>query len=193
MKTEQIPARDRIVFATAELLRHRGYAATGMKQIVEDANAPFGSIYHYFPGGKEELADETVRRGGEFFLALLMIYLEDYPDPAEAISEFFDGAAGTLERTGYADACPIATLALEVANTNERLRRTTAAAFDSWLVPLVTRFTDAGIRAKAAEDLATATLAALEGGFILSRAKRSTQPMAAARDLAVGAVERALG
>lgn len=163
-----------------------------MKQIVEDSGAPFGSIYHHFPGGKEELADETVRRGGEFFLALVEAYLAEHPDPATAIAEFFDGAAVTLERTGFADACPIATLALEVANTNERLRVTTAEVFDSWLAALSARLRAAGIDAGEADALATATLASLEGGFILCRAKRSTAPLAAARDFAVAAIRRAL-
>ena len=45
--------RDRIVQASAELFRRQGYAATGVKQIVTDAQAPFGSLYHFFPGGKE--------------------------------------------------------------------------------------------------------------------------------------------
>src|SRR5690349_24036586 len=113
---ERTGTRDRIVFASAELFRRQGYAATGLKQIVAEAEAPFGSIYHFFPGGKEELGAETIRVGGRFFLALAETYLEAIDDPAEAIREFFDGAAGTLVATDYADACPIATLALELAS-----------------------------------------------------------------------------
>ena len=48
--------RDRIVDASAELFRRQGYNATGVKQIVTEAQAPFGSLYHFFPGGKEQLA-----------------------------------------------------------------------------------------------------------------------------------------
>jgi AcrR family transcriptional regulator len=47
--------RERIVDASAELFRRQGYSATGVKQIVEAAQAPFGSLYHFFPGGKEQL------------------------------------------------------------------------------------------------------------------------------------------
>ena len=46
------PTRDRILYATAELFRRQGYAGTGLKQVVAEAQAPFGSLYHHFPGGK---------------------------------------------------------------------------------------------------------------------------------------------
>src|ERR1700704_2934259 len=56
--------RDRIVDASAELFRRQGYAATGVKQIVTEAQAPFGSLYHFFPGGKQGLGAEAIRTSG---------------------------------------------------------------------------------------------------------------------------------
>jgi AcrR family transcriptional regulator len=190
---ERQGTRDRIVFASAELFRRQGYAGTGLKQIVAEADAPFGSIYHFFPGGKEELGAETIRVGGRFFLALAESYLSAIEDPAEAIREFFDGAAETLVATDYADACPIATLALEVASTSEPLRVATADAFDSWLDALSARFRASGLSPARAESLSLAVLSALEGAFVLCRSKRSTAPLAAARDMAVAAIDEALG
>lgn len=189
----EIPTRDRIVFTSAELFRRQGYAATGLKQISTAAGAPFGSIYHFFPGGKEDLGATTLREGGAFFLLLFGQYLDEYPDIAQAIGEFFDGAAQTLVATDYADACPIATIALEVSSTSEPLREAAAGAFDSWLEALGDAFERAGLEPGEAESLALGTLSALEGAFVLCRAKRTVAPLAAARDMAVGAVERALG
>ena len=62
-----VPTRQRILYASAELFGRRGYSGTGLKQISEASRAPFGSLYHHFPGGKEELGDEVVRQAGEFF------------------------------------------------------------------------------------------------------------------------------
>jgi len=188
----EIPTRDRIVFTSAELFRRQGYAATGLKQISVASGAPFGSIYHFFPGGKEELGATTLREGGRFFLALFGQYADEYPDVVEAVREFFDGAAETLIATDYADACPIATIALEVSSTSEPLREAAAEAFDSWLDALTAVLEGTGIATAEAKPLAAGVLSALEGAFVLCRAKRTTEPMAAARDLAVGAVERAL-
>ena len=188
----EIPTRDRIVFTSAELFRRQGYAGTGLKQISAAAEAPFGSIYHFFPGGKEELGATTLREGGRFFLALFGQYADEHPDAAEAVAEFFDGAAETLIATDYADACPIATIALEVSSTSEPLRQAAADAFDSWLDALHAVFENAGITPAQAAPLAAAVLSALEGAFVLCRAKRTTEPLAAARDMAVLSIRGAL-
>jgi len=105
--------KDRIVTTSAELFRRQGYNATGIKQIVDEARAPFGSIYHFFPGGKEQLGDEVIRQAGRFYFHLFEAIFDAAPDLATATSDFFAGAAETLRVTGYADACPIATVALE--------------------------------------------------------------------------------
>lgn len=119
--------------AAAELFRRQGYAGTGLKQVVTEAQAPFGSLYHHFPGGKEALADEVLRTGGAFFLALYQGFVQAAPDYTVAVDDFFAGAAQTLVATGYQDACPIATVAGEVASANETLRLATADVFESWL------------------------------------------------------------
>ena len=59
--------KERILETTAEQFRRYGYTGTGMKQIVTEASAPFGSIYHFFPGGKEQFGEETIRRSGEMY------------------------------------------------------------------------------------------------------------------------------
>jgi hypothetical protein len=70
------------------------------------------------------------------------------------------------------DVCPIATLALEVASTDDILRAATAAVFESWLERLAPRFRSLGVSADDATALAETTLCALEGGFMLARSRR---------------------
>jgi AcrR family transcriptional regulator len=188
----QLPTRDRIVYASAELLRRQGYAGTGLKQIVSEANARFGSLYHFFPGGKEQLADEVLRTGGRFFLALYEAIAAAAPDLVSSVRDFFAGAAQTLEATDFADACPIATVAGEVASTHEVLRRATADVFESWLTALTEDAVEAGIPAERARPLAVSVLALLEGAFLLSRSQRSVEPMGACAESAVALVEKAI-
>src|SRR5689334_12067530 len=106
--------RERIVQASAELFRRQGYAATGVKQIVSAAQAPFGSLYHFFPGGKEQLGAEAIRTSGALYELLIPAVFGPAPDVVSGVSDFFAGAAAHLVDTGYEDACPIATVALEV-------------------------------------------------------------------------------
>jgi AcrR family transcriptional regulator len=189
---ERVPTRDRILFAGAELFRRQGYAATGLKQVVAEAGAPFGSLYHHFPGGKEQLGEEVIRAGGAFFLALYEQIAGDAPDVVSAVRDFFAGAGETLEATDYADACPIATIAGEVAGTHETLRVASDDVFESWAGAAATDLAAAGIPPDEARALALAFVALIEGGFLLSRAARSTEPMRAAGQAAVALVEGAL-
>ena len=188
----RIPTRERIVYATAELLRRQGYAATGLKQIAAESEATLGSVYHFFPGGKEQLADEVLRTGGRFFLALYEAIAAEAPDLVSAVRDFFAGAGQTLLATDFADACPIATVAGEIASTNEVLRAAVAEVFESWLEALVEDAVEAGIGAESARSLAVNVLAVLEGAFLLSRSLRSLEPMHACSDAAVGLVTAAL-
>ena len=105
--------------------------------------------------------------------------------------DFFAGAAETLRETDYADACPIATVALEVASTNETLRLATADVFTEWIDGASAYFAHAGISRVRARELAFAMLSLLEGAFIFCRAMRTTEPMEVAGAAAVEAVRRA--
>jgi hypothetical protein len=94
-----------------------------------------------------------------------------------AIRAAFHDAGVTLVETDFADACPVETVALEVASTNERLRLATAEVFDSWVAALAVFLTDGGIDPDEAPELAVTILAALEGAFVLARATRRTDAL----------------
>ncbi|HEV2062852.1 MAG TPA: TetR/AcrR family transcriptional regulator [Solirubrobacteraceae bacterium] len=185
--------KDRILETTAELFRRHGYTGTGMKQIVRAANAPFGSLYHHFPGGKEALGQEVIRRSGAMYGELFAEIARRADGPLDYVRDVFEGAAQTLVESGYEDACPIATVALEVASTNEPLRVATAEVFQSWLdgwAAYLERV--AGIDRERARTLAFELLGAMEGAFVLSRALRSPEPMLVAGAAAVERVREAL-
>ncbi len=184
--------RERIVQASAELFSRQGYAATGVKQIVAEAAAPFGSLYHFFPGGKEQLAVEAIVRSGALYERLVPAVFDPAPDVVSAVRAFFAGAGEHLRDTGYADACPIATIALEVSSASEPMRAACAQVFERWIALGAERFAGAGIDEVAAQELAIAMFAALEGAFVLARATRSVEPLVIAGELTAAAVERAL-
>lgn len=188
-----VPTRDRIRDAAADLFQHQGYHATGVKQIVRDASAPLASLYHFFPGGKEALGAEAVLVSGAGYQTLVEAVWDSAPDVVASVTAVFDGAAAVLEATGYEDACPIATVALEVASTNETLRVATAAVFDAWIEALTGRLEATGLPGDTARELSFALVAGLEGAFVLARSTRSTEPLRAAGRVAADAVARASG
>lgn len=184
--------RERILDASSELFRRQGLVGTGIKQILTVANAPYGSLYHHFPGGKDELAAETIKRAGDDYAALVAEKLLAGPDLVANVRDAFISAGQTLVDTDYADACPIETVALEVASTNERLRLATAEVFESWIAGLVALLTHAGVPEPAARPLALVILSALEGAFIFDRTSRTTEAVEACADAMSALVRNAI-
>jgi AcrR family transcriptional regulator len=185
--------RDRILDAAGGLFRRHGYAATGLKAIVSASNAPYGSLYHFFPRGKEELGVAVLRSGGATYRELVESIFTPGTDVVEATSAFFEGAADLVEGTGFADACPIATMALEVADTSEPMRQAAADAFESWLTVLTDRLEDAGVRPPRSRELAVELFCAVEGAFLLSRTTRSAEPIRIAGRAATASVRVDIG
>jgi AcrR family transcriptional regulator len=184
--------RERIVDAGAELFRRQGYAATGVKQIVTEAQAPFGSLYHHFPGGKEELGAEAIRASGALYELLISAVFDPAPDVVSAVRAFFAGAAEHVRETDYADACPIATVSLEISSTSEPMREACAEVFESWIAAGSPRFQAAGLSETTARELTIAMIAALEGAFVLARALRDTEALRIAGEYTAAVVQRAL-
>lgn len=185
--------RERILEASSELFRRQGLTGTGIKQILGAAHAPFGSLYHHFPGGKDQLAAETISRAGAFYAELVFTHLLAEPDPVASIRATFLAAGETLRETDYADACPIETIALEVASTNETLRLATAEVFESWTVGFTAWLSSHGVAEADARPLALTIIAAIEGAFVLCRATKSTAALEATADAMATLVGAALG
>ena len=82
-----------------------------------------------------------------------------------------------LVETDYADACPIATVALEVASTNETLRQATAEVFTDWIEVGGRHLEQRGVPPEAARGLIIGFITSLEGAFVLARSLRSTEPL----------------
>jgi len=178
---------------SAALLQRQGLTGTGVKQILAEAHAPFSSLYHHFPGGKDELARAAIGDAGARYQGIVEAVWDEAPDVISSVAAVFDAAARTLEETDFAVACPIATVALEVASTNERLRLATAEVFDSWIAACTGRLEAASISADHARLLALTLMSLLEGAFMLSQAMKSTEPMRAACVSATTAVRSVLG
>jgi AcrR family transcriptional regulator len=180
------------VESAAELFSREGFGATGIKAVLAAAAAPYGSLYHFFPGGKQELGAAALTHGGERYRELLESVYPPGADVVEATEASFVQAAGLLEETDYRYACPIATIALEVANTDELLRTAAAAAFESWLEVLEQRFTEAGMSTERALEVAVEAFCLIEGALLLARTTRSSVPMHIAGRAAARAVSDAL-
>ena len=182
--------KDRLLDASGELFRRQGYSGTGLKEILAEARAPFGSLYHHFPGGKEELGAETVRRSGRLYALVMADAMDVEGDIAERVEKAFARAAADMEASGWADACPIATVALETSSASEPLREACADVFEEWFAGLAAVFAAEG--AADPRRLAIELVCAIEGAFVLCRALRTPEPLLAAGRAVAASVRAAL-
>jgi AcrR family transcriptional regulator len=172
--------KESILTAAVELMRRKGYGAVGMKDIVEASGAPIGSLYHHFRDGKVQIAREALINAGRAYALLIPSIVDDYTDLGTAIDAVFKQAAQDMAGTGFANMCPVASVAAEVADTVEELRETTASVFQYWVDGGSAYFASRGLDPAQARDVTLTLISTLEGAFVLARTLRSTEPLLAA-------------
>ena len=179
--------RQEIVRSAALLFRRQGYAATGTSQILAVSGAPRGSLYHYFPQGKEQIAAAAVEHASDLVAATLSRLIEQAPTPGAALREYGRLLSGWLQDSGYRDGCPITTTLLELAPDSPGVTAAGQRAFGEWSGLFERALLASGADAAAARRLATLAVAALEGALVLARVQQDAavvlDVVAAAADL----------
>lgn len=177
--------KQKLVAATGSLLRRQGFHATGLSDIVEESGAPRGSLYFYFPGGKDELATAALEAAGLEWRARIEAVVEAAPDLGSAITNIVDLLADDLEASKFQHGCPVAAVALET--TSEPVRKAIVAHYAAWEKGISEHLARLGIPAAAAKPLAVVALSSIEGALLLARVQRSKAPL-----LTVGKALRAM-
>ncbi|GAA3635481.1 TetR/AcrR family transcriptional regulator [Streptomyces chitinivorans] len=171
--------RERMVFSAAQLIRRDGVAATGLRDIVAHAQAPRGSLRHYFPGGKEQLVNEAVEWAGRYAAKRVDRFLAEMPEPSP--SRLFEAMVrqwtDEYRSAGFATGCPVVAATVDRAGSAESTRQAAAAAFDAWNRPVARALTEMGVPAGRAASLATLMISALEGAIVIARAERDARAL----------------
>jgi TetR/AcrR family transcriptional repressor of lmrAB and yxaGH operons len=169
--------RETLLATSVRLFRQKGYAATGLAEILAESGAPKGSLYHYFPGGKAEIGAEAVQLAGKTVTHTLKELAGKTAGPGDLIERYFDMLAWWMAASHYRDGCPITTTLLETVPEHEAIREAGAAAFAGWASVLADSAVSAGIAQPRAERLARFTIAALEGALIQCRVSGDEAPL----------------
>lgn len=169
--------REQLIDAAADLLQRKGYAATGVAQVLEASGTTRGSLYFHFPGGKEELSAEALRQRGAAMGDFIGQLLRDAPTMAAAVTAFAGALALRLTDSGFERGCALATATLDAATESESIRDACNAGYAAWHGLLVARMREEGWSDEQSAELATLVLSALEGALILARAKQDPEPI----------------
>jgi TetR/AcrR family transcriptional repressor of lmrAB and yxaGH operons len=167
--------RERMIESAVALFRERGVEGTSFSDVLERSGAPRGSLYHWFPDGKAQLAEEATRYAGEVIAAGLAAALAE-KDPVAAIEGFARMYRALLRDSDFAAGCPIVSASLE-GDRSPAARDAAGAAFARWQELLADALERRGLQRERAASVATLAIAAIEGGIVLARAQRSAEPL----------------
>ena len=162
--------RERLVEAMSSSLRRRGYGSTAMKDILAEAEATAGSMYHHFPDGKEQLASAAVSEVGRSNTEGLVAIIEGAPSVAEAAVAFYRALIEDMESSEFRSGCPIGVPATEIAFVLDGVREASAEVFASWVDVISTGLEREGWDPDQAERAARFAVSASEGASTLARA-----------------------
>jgi AcrR family transcriptional regulator len=185
--------RQRIVAAAADLILQHGVAGTTVEDVRARAGVSSSQVYHYF-ADKETLVRAVVDYRAETVVG-------ETHEPALAAIEGIDGLRAwrdmiisVQENAGCQGGCPLGSLGSELAELDHVARHDVAAGFRRWEAAIracLQGMRDRGqlVPSADADQLATAMLAALEGGLLLAQIERNTRPLAAALDVMISLTE----
>ncbi len=170
--------RGRLLQAAVRLFRQKGYAASGLAEILAISGAPRGSLYHYFPGGKEEIGAEAVRSAGEQVAKSLNDLLQRTAGSNDFIVAYTAQLAGWIQASDYRDGCPIATTLLETTPRSELIAAAGREVLENWTGLIATAFMRDGADGPGAHALAQLLISTVEGALLMARVLRDTAPLA---------------
>lgn len=170
-------AREQILQTTCDLLEKQGYHGTGLNEIVKESGAPKGSLYYYFPEGKEQITAEAVLQSGRAVSGRIRAGLEASSSASKSIYDFILLIAENVEHSGFAAGSPLTAVAMETATQSERINLACREAYGMLQSAFQEKLRESGFSSSKAEELATFVTAAIEGGIILSRTLHSADPL----------------
>jgi len=170
--------RDRLLNGARRLLAEKGYAGMELRDVAERGNAPRGSIYHHFPGGKTQLAVEAAELEGREIRAAIESSLGEL-GLAETLATFGEMFRRRVKDKPERLGCPVAAAAL-ARPEDPALAAAATAAFESWEAPIAAALRDEGVAKREAENFAGLVVSTVEGALIRARAAGDDAPLASA-------------
>lgn len=168
-------SRASMVRSAASLIRSRGVSATSLSDVLADSGAPRGSIYHHFPDGKRQLAEDAINWTSERVLAHLRA--GNPASPSEVMERFIAMWRQVVVTSGATAGCVVAGVAIDTGPEEVALMEVVRNAFRSWAGVLAEKLEAAGLPPSRARPIAMATLAGMEGALILCRAEGNVKPL----------------
>ena len=167
-------AKARLLDATIVLMRRGGLAGTGVNEIAATSGAPKGSVYHFFPDGKRQIAVEALERYAARVHASLDEALSKADTPRAKLRALFALLERRLVDADFGASCAVGAVTLDLDEALADVRPAAEAAFAGWRALFAAHFPIADRRRR--DAFAGLLLTAIQGGYVRGRAERSVEP-----------------
>lgn len=174
--------RDRMIESTSRLVMRQGFHATSLSDILKEAEAPRGSFYFHFPGGKEELFVAATRAAVDMITEIRRTSFESAADFNGGIHAWFDAMLEMVRNEDYYLGCPVTALTSDAVEAGSPLQEVCQKGLADWEQVYADHMVIAGLPSERAPGLATFFLAAEEGALIMARSRRAFWPLEQVRD-----------
>jgi TetR/AcrR family transcriptional repressor of lmrAB and yxaGH operons len=168
--------KQRMLDSAVLLLRERGAAGVTVDAVLAHSGAPRGSVYHHFPGGRNEMVLGAVRQAGDYIATMVgeSAASGDVGQMVERLVAFWKRA---LVKTDYRAGCPVAAMAMDGRDLVPDAADVVRAIFAQWHASLAEALSANGFAEQRAQRLATLVVSSVEGAIILCRAQRGLGPL----------------
>jgi AcrR family transcriptional regulator len=166
------PAKGEIVSRIAGIFRQHGYEGASLSLIAQATGLGRSSIYHYFPGGKDEMVYAVFEQAGGWVSEHLLAPLRAAGPPADRLDRMLQ-AVDTLYAGGKLN-CLYGALAL--GSSHEQFQAQIKQVFDAWINALMRLVVEAGIDKKIAAERAEDAVVRIQGALIVARGRATAAP-----------------
>lgn len=173
MLTPALPTKDRLIQSAATLFRTRGYHGTGLNDLLAEANAPKGSLYHHFPNGKSDLALAAATWASDELLRVFAVSFAEADTFEAGATTLCHKLAKLFDKSGQWDACPIASTLFEGPDNSE-FRDHAQRLYEGWISEIHDHAARFGLNQQDAQTKSENLFILLQGGWMLARARRSS-------------------
>lgn len=166
--------RQRLMESAILLMRGSGLSGAGINEIVRESGAPKGSVYHFFPGGKQQIVEEALDEYSLRVVAFIDESMSARRGSGQKVKALFNAFAERIEQGAFRLSCPVGTVCLDLDAELEDLRAVIARSFDQYMSAIAAHFPfeDRGRE----RSFAGLVLSAIEGAYVRCRADRSSRP-----------------
>ena len=174
---KKVKPKDLLIETASRLFRLRGYCGVGLNEIIEESGVPKGSLYYYFPQGKEQLAIAAIDNTKSLVMEDINAIFSDFADPIKAFQAYVYELSRVFGDGGTPIGSPIGAIAGEKHSTSEPIRLACESTFKDWQSVYTEKFVEAGYSKQESASLAIVFHALTEGGILLALTNKSGNPL----------------